>query len=101
MWHCSVRAAPGDRLLSDAEWGQVAGAVMDRTGFARHDDDLGARWIAVRHAPDHIHIVATLARQDGGRVPTWNDFFRVRDACRDAERRLGLTDHGTRGSHRR
>ena len=91
VWHCSVRAAPGDRLLSDAEWGRVASSVMDRTGFARLGDDLGARWIAVRHAPDHIHIVATLARQDGGRVPTWNDFFRVRVACRDAERRLGLT----------
>jgi len=91
VWHCSVRAAPGDRVLSDAEWGQVAAAVMDRTGFARQDDEAGARWVAVRHAADHIHIVTTLARQDGGRVRTWNDFFRVREACRDAERRLGLT----------
>ena len=24
VWHCSVRAAPGDRMLSDAEWAQVA-----------------------------------------------------------------------------
>jgi hypothetical protein len=24
-------------------------------------------------------------------VKTWNDFFRVREACRAAERRLGLT----------
>jgi hypothetical protein len=47
--------------------------------------------VAVRHAADHIHIVATLARQDGGRVKTWNDFFQVREACRAAERRLGLT----------
>lgn len=23
VWHCSVRAVPGDRVLSDAEWGQV------------------------------------------------------------------------------
>ena len=90
VWHCSVRAAPGDRMLSDEEWGQVAAAVMDRTGFARHDDEAGVRWVAVRHAPDHIHLVATLARQDGRRARTWNDFFRVREACRDAERRLGL-----------
>ena len=54
-------------------------------------DDRAVRWVAVRHAADHIHIVATLARQDGGRVKTWNDFFRVREACRAAERRLGLT----------
>ena len=63
---------------------------MDRTGLAPADDDLGVRWVAVRHAPDHIHIVATLARQDGDRPTTWNDFYRVRDACRDAERRFGL-----------
>ena len=91
VWHCSVRAAPGDRVLSDAEWGQVAASVIKRTGFAPAGDESGVRWVAVRHAPDHVHIVATLARLDGGRVRTWNDFFRVRDACRDAERRLGLT----------
>ena len=91
VWHCSVRAAPGDRVLSDAEWGQVAVSVLERTGFAPGGDDRAARWVAVRHAADHIHIVATLSRQDGGRVKTWNDFFRVREACRAAERRLGLT----------
>jgi hypothetical protein len=91
VWHCSVRAAPADRILSDAEWAQVAAQVMDRTGFAPAGDDLGVRWVAVRHAADHIHLVATLARQDGTRPSTWNDFFRVREACRDAERRLGLT----------
>ena len=90
VWHCSVRAAPGDRVLSDAEWGQVATSVMERTGFAPAEDETGVRWVAVRHAPDHVHLVATLARQDGGRVRTWNDFFRVREAGRDAERRLGL-----------
>jgi hypothetical protein len=90
VWHCSVRAAPGDRMLSDAEWGQVAAGIMDRTGLAPEGDESGVRWFAVRHAPDHIHIAATLARQDGGRVKTWNDFYRVREACQAAERRLGL-----------
>jgi hypothetical protein len=77
-------------MLSDAEWGQVATGIMDRTGLAPDGDEFGVRWVAVRHAPDHIHIAATLARQDGGRVTTWNDFYRVREACQDAERRLGL-----------
>ena len=36
------------------------------------------------HAADHIHIVATLARQDGTRPKTWNDFYRVREACQEA-----------------
>jgi relaxase-like protein len=90
VWHCSVRAAPEDRMLSDAEWARVAAGVMDHTGLARRGDEFGVRWVAVRHAPDHIHIVATLARQDGIRAKTWNDFYRVRDACREAEQWFGL-----------
>ena len=90
VWHCAVRAAPGDRMLSDAEWAQVAAQIMDRTGLAPAGDDLGVRWVAVRHAADHIHIVATLARQDGTRPRIWNDFYRVREACQQAEQQLGL-----------
>jgi hypothetical protein len=90
VWHCAIRAAPEDRLLSDAEWAQVAATVMDRTGLAPADDDLGVRWVAVRHAADHVHLVATLARQDGTRPRMWNDFYRVREACQQAEARFGL-----------
>ncbi len=90
VWHCAVRAAPEDRPLSDAEWGQVAAAIMDRTGLAPAGDDLAVRWVAVRHAPDHIHLVATLARQDQIRPKVWNDYFRVREACQHAERLFGL-----------
>ena len=35
VWHCSVRSAPEDRMLSDHEWAQVAARVMDRTGLAQ------------------------------------------------------------------
>jgi hypothetical protein len=90
VWHCSVRAAPGDRELTDEEWAQVAVSIMDRTGLAPVGDELGVRWVAVRHAPDHIHLVATLARQDGTQPPVWNDYYRVRQACREAEQRFGL-----------
>jgi hypothetical protein len=91
VWHCPVRAAPEDRLLSDQEWAQVARDVMHRTGLSPHgQDDDAVRWIAVRHGPDHIHIVAMLARQDRQRVSTFNDRYRVRDACLAAERRYGL-----------
>ncbi len=101
VWHCSVRAAPEDRMLSDAEWGQVAGRDHGPDRVAPEGDDSGVRWVAVRHAPDHIHIVATLARQDGGRVKTWNDFYRVREACQDAEAPVRAAVHGSGGPHRR
>jgi len=90
VWHCAVRAAPEDRMLSDAEWAQVAAGVMDRAGLAPAGDDGGVRWVAVRHAADHVHLVATLACQDGTRPRVWNDFYRVRDDCQDAETRFGL-----------
>jgi hypothetical protein len=35
VWHCAVRAAPGDRVLSDIEWAGVATEIMHRTGLAR------------------------------------------------------------------
>jgi hypothetical protein len=104
VWHCVVRAAPGDRMLSDAEWGRLARDIMHRTELAPHgQDDEAVRWVAVRHAPDHIHIVAMLARQDGTRPRHWNDFYRVREACQAAEERHGLrrTAPGDRTAGRR
>ncbi len=91
VWHCSLRVAPGDRRLSDEEWETVARDVLRETGFAPRSDDEACRWVAVRHADDHIHLVVTLARQDGRRMSTSNDFYKLGKACRDIERRLGLT----------
>lgn len=90
VWHCSLRAAPGDRELTDAQWTEVAREVLHRTGLAPRDDDTGCRWVAVRHADDHIHLVVTLARQDGRPPRTSNDFYRVGEACRRAEQTFGL-----------
>jgi hypothetical protein len=91
VWHCVARAAPGDRLLSDQDWAQVAAEIMHRTGLAPEgQEDDAVRWVAVRHAEDHVHIVATLARQDGAKPRVPNDFYRVREACLAAEERFGL-----------
>jgi hypothetical protein len=104
VWHCAVRAAPEDRTLSDDEWAQIAGDVMHQTGLAPvgRDDD-AVRWVAVRHGADHIHVVAMLARQDGGRPRLSNERYRVREACRAAEERYGLrrTAPGDRTAARR
>ena len=52
VWHCSVRAAPSDRMLSDDEWAQLACEIMHRTGLAPYgQEDEAVRWVAVRHAP--------------------------------------------------
>jgi hypothetical protein len=91
VWHCSVRAAPGDKMLSDEEWAQIAFDVVHRTGLAPSgQDDDAVRWVAIRHGDDHIHIVAMLARQDGRRPRVHNDRYRVREACLAAEQQYGL-----------
>lgn len=90
VWHCVLRAAPEDRVLSDAEWARVAAHVMDRVGLAPDGDEVGVRWVAVRHAPDHVHIVATLARVDRHRPDLWNSYRKLRRACRDSEEWFGL-----------
>lgn len=95
IWHCPVRAAPGDRILSDAEWAEVARRVMRATGLAEHGDERDVRWVAVRHAPDHIHLMATLARQDGRAPSHHNDARRAQDECRRIEKDFGLRQLNT------
>jgi len=91
VWHCAMRAAPGDRMLSDDEWAEIAHEVMDRTGLSPYgQDDEAVRWIAVRHGDDHVHLVAMLARQDGGRPTLSWERYKVRAACIAAEQRFGL-----------
>lgn len=90
VWHCALRAAPGDRILTDTEWGKVAGDLLDRVGIATRTDDGGCRWAAVRHDDDSIHVVAVLAREDGRPVRLYRDFPKVRAACLAAERTYGL-----------
>ena len=79
------------RLAGRAEGAQIAADVMHRTGLSpRGEEDDAVRWVAVRHGADHIHIVAMLARQDGGKPSLSNERYRVREACRAAEERYGL-----------
>jgi hypothetical protein len=91
VYHIAVRNRVDDRVLSDAEWAVVAEELIHRTGVAPRGDEAGCRWVAVRHAEDHVHIVATLVRQDGAPVFPRNDFYRIGEACRQLEERFGLT----------
>ncbi|MFE0328003.1 relaxase/mobilization nuclease domain-containing protein [Streptomyces sp. NPDC058960] len=90
VWHCPVRAAPEDRYLSDAEWAEIAQRIVQAADIAPAGDDLACRWIAVRHADDHIHILATTVREDGRRPKLHDSGVRVGDACREIEKDYGL-----------
>ncbi len=90
-YHLAISAAPTDRLLSDAQWADIAGQYLDRLGLAEHGDTGAVRWVAVRHADNHVHVVATLVRQDGRRVFPHHDFYRAREASLAVEKQYGLT----------
>lgn len=90
VWHCPVRTAPGDRHLTDAEWAEVARRIVHATGIAEDGDEKACRWIAVRHADDHIHLVATLVREDGRRPRRHQDGIRAQAECRRIEAEFGL-----------
>ncbi|NHI05924.1 mobilization relaxase component [Streptomyces sp. KO7888] len=95
VWHLSVRAAPDDPVLSDEQWGEIARRMVAATGIAPAADEAGCRWAAVRHADDHIHIIATLVREDGRRPRLNNDAKRSQAEARLIEAEYGLKQLST------
>jgi len=83
-----------DPPLSDEQWAGIARDVLERIGVIAADGADGVRWIAVRHdqpGSEHVHVVATLARQQSHRrVSPHNDFYRIGEGCRAAETQFGL-----------
>ncbi|MFJ4686228.1 relaxase/mobilization nuclease domain-containing protein [Streptomyces sp. NPDC088789] len=90
VWHCSIRAAETDRHLSDDEWADIARRVVAATGIAPEGDPDGCRWVAVRHAPDHIHIAATRVRADLRTARHWNDYLTADRELAAIEKEHGL-----------
>lgn len=90
VWHCSIRAAETDRHLSDDDWADIARRVVTATGIAPTDDPDACRWVAVRHAPDHVHIAATKVRADLRTARHWNDYLTADRELATIEREYGL-----------
>ena len=98
VWHCSARVAAADRVLTDAEWANVARDLLDGAGVAARGDVGGPRWVAIRHADDHIHIAVVLVRQDTSRR-FWpsRDFPRLREAAQTDRATPRVDAHGVGG----
>jgi hypothetical protein len=91
--HCVLRAAPGDPPLGDGAWMEISARVMDRTGLSeRGREQEGVRWIAVHHGDQHVHILATLARQEGNRARRNNLYWKVGAALAEVEKEYGLRE---------
>jgi hypothetical protein len=93
VWHCVLRAAPGDHPLVDGAWMDISARVMHWTGLSeRGREQDGVRWIAVHHGDQHVHILATLARQDGHRAKRNNLYWKIGAALAEVEKEYGLRE---------
>lgn len=83
-----------DRVLSDAEWRQIADKFVTR--FAGKDGvDMGP-WEATRHDAHHIHLTISKYGYDGSRMSESHDYRRVASICRDLEQEHGLSNAAAR-----
>ncbi|WP_435127248.1 hypothetical protein [Actinacidiphila sp. bgisy144] len=88
VWICSVRSDPRHRDLSDAQWADVARRVAGVTVASGGDPD-ACRWIALRNQPRQVHVVATLAREDGRLHNAYRDAFHLQTECRRIASEIG------------
>lgn len=88
-WVCSVRSDPHRPDLTDAQWAVVARRLVAAVGIAPEGDPDACRWIALRNQPRQVHVVATLAREDGGLHQGYRDAFRLQTECRRIAAELG------------
>ncbi|MCB5291508.1 relaxase/mobilization nuclease domain-containing protein [Arthrobacter sp. SO3] len=97
VWHCSLslRAEEGD--LTDQKWAEIANDFMDEMGFAEASGKAPVSWVAIRHGHskagnDHIHIAASMVREDGTKWSSHLDFKRAQESARSLEKKHGLEE---------
>ncbi|WP_432497802.1 relaxase/mobilization nuclease domain-containing protein [Kineococcus auxinigenes] len=79
IWHVSLRAAPGDRALTDAEWADLATGFAARMGFEAHP------WVLIRHGEDHVHLAMSRVNYDGALWAGRHDYRAAQAACSELE----------------
>jgi hypothetical protein len=73
---------------------------VQSSGLAPEGDADGVWWVAVRHADNHVHVVATLVRRNGRRVFPHHDFYRARPGDQPGRRAVVRPDpHLTGGPY--
>lgn len=86
VWQASLRAAPGDRRLTDVEWADAGQGFAERMGFAEHP------WVMVRHGDDHVHIVTSRVSEVGSVWHARQDYRVAQAAAQEIEVAYGLEE---------
>lgn len=94
IWQCSLRAAETDRVMSPQEWADIAQEFAQGMGFEDYP------WVAVKHGPDHIHIVVSRVHEDPAE-PVWlgrNDRWAAQKVRQGIEAAHGLYQAPTKST---
>ncbi|UKA73455.1 relaxase/mobilization nuclease domain-containing protein [Arthrobacter sp. FW306-06-A] len=97
VFHCSLSLAAEEGQLTDEQWGAIANDFMKDMDFTEDGGKAPARWVAVRHGlskngNDHIHIVASMVRDDGTKWNSWKSKYKSQQVARALEKKYGLTE---------
>lgn len=100
VFHCSLSLSAEEGQLTDEAWGAIANDFMTDMDFTEDGGKAPARWVAVRHGlskngNDHIHIVASMVRDDGTKWNSWKSKYRSQQVARTLEKKYGLSELDT------
>jgi len=95
VWHLSLSLPAGDRQLTDDQWAEIADKAVRAVGFEREGFQPAA-WVAIGHGTSasgnqHIHIAASLVRENGVGVNLWQSKRTLSRVCAEIEHAYGLT----------
>lgn len=95
IWHLSFSLPAGDRHLADGQWAEIADKAVRAVGFEREGLQPAA-WVLIGHGTSasgnqHIHIAASLVRENGVGVNLWQSKRTLSRVCHEMETVFGLT----------
>jgi hypothetical protein len=95
IWHVSLSLAATERPVTDAEWAEMAQTLVRAMGFER-EGVIPAAWVAIGHGMSahgnpHIHLAASIVRDDGSAVKIWQDRKTLSRVCAEIEHAYGLS----------
>lgn len=94
IWHLSLSLRAGDRQLTDDQWAEIADKAVRAVGLEREGLQPTA-WVAIGHGTSatgnrHIHIAASLVRENGVGVNLWQSKRTLSRVCHEMESDFGL-----------
>lgn len=95
VFHASLSLNPDDKQLNDEQWSEVAHDFMREMDFTEAQGKAPCAWVAVNHGLSangnpHIHIAASMVREDGTKWNQHNMRRRAVSAARTLEEKHGL-----------